>query len=74
MKQIGYIHFPRITPPTLTQPPKTHAHPKAITARAVKYKETSRKGQDLRHQKVQMFDGAVLISGTTTYPLPKNTY
>ena len=63
VQQIGYMHFPRITPPLLTQALKIHALLRAITVKAPKQKETSRTDQDLRHQNIQLLDGAVLING-----------
>ena len=62
-QQIGYIYFPRITPPKLTQPPKTHANLKALTAKVIKQKETGGMGQDLKHPNIQLLDGAVSNNG-----------
>ena len=67
-QQIGYIDLPRIIPPKLTQPLKTDVHLMVITVKALSM------GQDLRHPNIQLLDGAVLINGNTSYPLPKNTY
>ena len=61
-QQTGYICFPKITLPKLTQGPITHVHLKATT-RVSKFKETSKMGPDLRHPKLKLFDGAELITG-----------
>ena len=72
VKQIGYIQFPSITLLKLTQPPRTHAHLKATTAKAPKHKKKSRMGQDLRHPNIQLIGGAVVISGKkNNLPLTK---
>ena len=75
IQKIGYIHFPRITPPKLTQLPKTYAHLKAITARAPKYKERNMMDQNLRDKKSNcLMVKYLLIERNTTYQLPRTTY
>ena len=63
VQQIGYMHFPKITPSKLKQQPKTHAYLKTKAPKASRHKKTSRRGQDLKCSRVQMLDGAVLING-----------
>ena len=51
------------TPPKLTQPLRTHAHLKVITAKTPQWKEPNRMGQDLRNPNINLPVGIVLISG-----------
>ena len=61
-QQMGYIHFPRITPIKLTQPPKTHAYLKATEAKAPKQKETGWMDKDLRHSNIWLLGGTLSIN------------
>ena len=63
VRKIGYIHFPNITPPKLTQQPKTHAHLKAIKMKTLRQETASEKNQGQRCLRVQLLNGVVLISG-----------
>ena len=63
VQQIGYIHFLKITPPKLRQPPKIHTHLEAIVAKAPRHKKTSGRGQSLKCPRAQLLGGAVLRNG-----------
>ena len=63
VRKIGYIHFPKIMPLKLTLQPKMHAHLKATKVKTSRQEAASVKDWGLRHLRVQLLDGVVLING-----------
>ena len=58
-----YIHFPKITPLRLTQEQKMQANLKAIRINTLRQEAASEKNQGLRHLRVQLLNGVVLVNG-----------
>ena len=63
VRKIDYITFPKITPPRLTQQPKTHTHLNAKRTKTSWQEAASEMDQGLRCLRVQLLNGAVLITG-----------
>ena len=69
--KIGYIHFPKITLPKLTQQPKTHTHThlKAIKTKTSRQEAANEKDWGLKCLRVQLLDCTLLIN-RKKYRLP----
>ena len=71
-KQIGFLHFLRISSPKLTELHKAHAYLKVIIAKAPKQKQKSKMSQDLIYLNIQlMMVQYSSMERSSTYTLTK---